>query len=78
MSSVAGLRALEMKFFVVQPYGRDKGREATIVYTADTAVEAFAEIDRLAEQMKRSGANPDSVELLVVDEERRVVRRRAN
>jgi hypothetical protein len=45
----------------------------TIVYEADSAESAFAQIDRLAEQMKRTGASPESVELLVVDEERRIV-----
>lgn len=67
-----------MKFFVVQPYGRDKGRESTIVYEAASVAEAFAEMERLAEQMKRTGAPSNAVELLVVDEERRIVRRRAN
>ena len=67
-----------MKFFVVQPYGRDKGHESTIVYEAHTIAEAFAEIDRLAEQMDRTGARADSIELLVVDENRLIVRRTAN
>lgn len=64
-----------MKHFVVQPYGRDKAREATVVFEAESAEAAFAEIERLAAQMARTGAAPDSIELLVVDEERRVVRR---
>ncbi len=67
-----------MKFFVVQPYGRDKGRDSTIIYEAGTVAAAFAEIDRLAEQMKRTGARSDAIELLVVDEARRIVPRIAN
>ena len=67
-----------MKFFVVQPYGRDKGRDAAVIYEARTAAEAFAEIDRLAEQMSRTGAPSDAIELLVVDEARRIVPRIAN
>jgi hypothetical protein len=67
-----------VKFFVVQPYGRDKGRESTVVYEADTAAAAFAEIDRLAERMDRTGAPPDSVEFLVVDENRRIIQRRVS
>lgn len=63
------------RFFVVQPYGRDKAREATIIYEAPTAEEAFAEIDRLAAQMARTGAPSDAVGLLVVDAERRIIRR---
>ena len=58
------------RFLVVQPHGRDKGREATVIYEAVTADAGFAEIDRLAEQMKMTGARPDSMELLVVDENR--------
>jgi hypothetical protein len=66
-----------MKYFVVQPYGRDKGRDSTIVYEAQSLADAFAEIDRLAARMRRTGARPETVELLVVDEQRRVIRRPA-
>ena len=38
-------------FFVVQPYGPNKGRDATIVYEAATVNEAFEGIDRLAVQL---------------------------
>ena len=34
-----------MRFFVVQPYGRHRGRESTVVYEAKTAAEAFGEIE---------------------------------
>ncbi len=67
-----------MKFFVVQPYGRDKARESTVIYEANTAVEAFGEIDRLAEQMDRTGARSDSIELLVVDDHGAIVHRLTN
>jgi len=67
-----------MKFFVVQPYGRDKGREATVLYEAQSAAEAFTEIDRLTERMRHTGAAPDSIELLVVDDERRIIGRYAH
>jgi hypothetical protein len=63
------------RFFVVQPYGRDKGREATVVYEAWSPEEAFAEIDRLAEEMKRTGAPSDAIELLVADQHGRIIRR---
>ena len=66
------------RFFVVQPYGRDEARDATIVYEARTAEEAFAEIDRLASQMVRTGAPSDAVELLVVDQDSRIIRRGGN
>ena len=67
-----------MKFFVVQPFGRDKGRESTVVYEANTASEAFQEIDKLAEQMNRTGVKADSIELLVIDENRQIVLRTTN
>jgi hypothetical protein len=44
----------------------------------ETAAEAFAEIDRRAEQMARTGVRPDAVELIVVDHSHRVVRRYAD
>jgi hypothetical protein len=44
-----------MAFRVVQPWGRDKEREATTVTEHPTAADAFTEIDRLAVQMIRTG-----------------------
>ena len=35
---------------IVQPYGRDKAREATLINEHATAAEAFAQIDRLSER----------------------------
>ena len=43
-------------FRIVQPYGPDKGRQATIISEHASAAEAFAEIDRLSAQMVRTGA----------------------
>lgn len=59
----------------MQPYGKDKAREATLISEHATAVEAFAEIDRLSAQMVRTGAPSDGVELLVVDGKDQIVRR---
>jgi hypothetical protein len=55
------------------PNGRDKGRESTIVAECDSAEAAFAEIERLAEQMLGTGASPDQIELLVVNERREIL-----
>ena len=63
-----------MRYFVVQPYGRDKGRESTVLYETEAIDDAFAEIRRIRAQARRTGGNPDVLELLVVDEERRIVR----
>jgi hypothetical protein len=40
-----------------------------------TAADAFAEIDRLAAHMVRTGAPTDAVELIVVDQDDRIVQR---
>jgi hypothetical protein len=52
---------------IVQPYGPDVARQSTVVSEHATIADAFAEIDRLAAQMVRTGARPDTVTLLVVD-----------
>jgi hypothetical protein len=62
-------------FRIVQPWGPDKARQATIISEHATAAEAFAEIDRLSAQMVRTGARSDYVELLVVDAAAQIVRR---
>jgi len=54
-------------FRVVQPYGRDRGREATLISEHATLAEAFAAIDRIAEKLERKGTRPDYLELIVVD-----------
>ena len=68
--------AFSPRFRIVQPYGRDVGRESTTISENATVAEAFAEIDRLAEQMVRTGARPETVTLLVVDARGSVVARR--
>jgi hypothetical protein len=60
---------------VVQPYGKDKAREATVVSEHATAADAFAEIDHVSAQMVRTGAPSDYVELIVIDGEGRIVQR---
>ena len=62
-------------FRVVQPWGPDKARQATLISEHASAAEAFAEIDRLSAQMVRTGAPNDAVELLVVDLDGRIVPR---
>jgi hypothetical protein len=55
-----------VRFRIVQPYGRDVGRESTTISEHATVAEAFPEIDRLASEMVRTGAPSDAVEMLVV------------
>ena len=63
------------RFRVVQPWGKDVATESTVVSTHDNAVDAFAEIDRMAEQMLRTSGSADLVRLVVVDESGKEVRR---
>ena len=48
---------------VAQPYGRAVEHESTTISEHTTAAEAFAEIDRLAAQMARTGALSDAITL---------------
>ena len=45
-----------MSFRVVQPWGRDKVQQSTMLSEHRTAAAAFAEIDRLSSEMVRTGA----------------------
>jgi hypothetical protein len=50
-----------------KPWGKDRGRQATLISVHDSVADAFAEIDRLTERILRTGDRPDLVELVVVD-----------
>ena len=63
------------RYRVVQPYGRDKARESTVISEHQTAADAFVEIGRLSAQMVRTGAPSNAVEFLVVDDAGRIVQR---
>jgi hypothetical protein len=62
-------------FRVVQPWGQDKARQATIVSEHSTAAEAFGALDGMAAQAKRTGGRIDAIDLLVVDADGRIVGR---
>ena len=66
---------MKVGFRVVQPCGRDKAWESTVISEHPTAADAFNEIDRLSAEMVRTGAPSDAVELVVVDANGRIVRR---
>jgi len=57
-----------MIYRVVQPWGRKRGVEATLISEHTSINDAFATIDRIALEILRTGAAPQSIELLVVDE----------
>ena len=63
------------KYCVVQPWGPDKGRQATLQSEHATLAEAFAALDVLTAEMVRTGAPSAAVELLVVNEHGAVVPR---
>ncbi len=60
---------------VMQPWGSDKGRQATLISEHATVAEAFREIDLLASEMVRTGPPSDALALIVVDADGRLVRR---
>ena len=60
-------------FRVVQPWGRDKARQATVISTHKTVAEAVAAVNALTARMVQTGAPSDAVELVVVDAAHRVV-----
>jgi hypothetical protein len=64
-----------MRYRIVQPWGPDKANQATVVTERDTIDAAFAEIDRMTAQMIKVGSPSDAVELIVVDDAGRIVRR---
>lgn len=62
-------------YHLVQPWGKDRGREATVLGTYGSCKEAFAALDAMRERMRQVGSSPDCIELVVVDFERHVVNR---
>jgi hypothetical protein len=60
---------------IVQPWGKDKVRQATTISRHRTAAAAFRTIDRLADEMLRLNVASDAIELLVVDAADRIVQR---
>lgn len=64
-----------MPFYVVQPWGRDRYRQATVTSIHDTVDNAYARLDAISVKLQRDGAPPDTLELYVVDEQRQPVAR---
>jgi hypothetical protein len=60
---------------VVQPWGPDTGRQATLPREHATITEAFAGLDALADRMQRTGAPSDAIEVVVVDEAHQIISR---
>lgn len=62
-------------FRVMQPWGPDKGRQATSLSVHPTVTDAFDAVDRFAIEAVPLGAPSDAIELVVVDEHGQVVPR---
>ena len=45
-----------MKFYLVQPWGRDRYRQATVQSIHATVDDAYARLDAIAEKLQRDGA----------------------
>jgi hypothetical protein len=56
-------------------WGRDKGREATVISAHPTASDAFEALDRVAEQVAGTGGRIEGVELPVTDSSGRPITR---
>ncbi len=62
-------------FHLVQPWGGDKYREATIHSTHATVAEAYATLDRIGDKLHQDEAPEGTLEIYVVDEGRQPVPR---
>jgi hypothetical protein len=66
-----------LPFHIVQPYTdkADRLLTAILMRSFDTAAEAFAELDRIGARLQGFDIPGDAIEMLVVDEQRRPVKR---
>ena len=64
-----------MTYLLVQPWGRDKYRQAGPISSHPTVEEAYAELDRYAARLAEDDLPADTLELYVVDEHREPVPR---
>ena len=55
-----------MPFYLVQPWGHDRYRQATVQSIQHTIDDAYARLDAIAEKLLRDGAPADYLELPVV------------
>ena len=62
-----------MPYSLVQAWGRDRYRQATVTSIHDTAEGAYARLDAISDKRQSDGAPPDTLELCVVDTDRQPV-----
>ena len=59
-----------MSYHLVQPWGRDRFCDATVVGVHATVTDAYDRLDEIAEKLQRDRAPDGYLEIYVVDEER--------
>jgi hypothetical protein len=64
-----------VSFYLVEPWARDRYREATVITVAETVEAAYAERDRRVARLVEQGIDPASFTWYVVDEDPRPVAR---
>ena len=64
-----------MTYHLVQPWGRDTYRQATVLGSHATAKEAYAQLDSIAAKLARDAVPEDYFEIYVVDGQRQPVPR---
>ena len=62
-------------FYIIEPWGRNKYHEASIIFRAATVEDVYAELDRLVARLQHFSIDPATFEWYVVDEDRKPVRR---
>ena len=62
-----------MPYYLVQPWGLDRFRDATVVGIHETVADAYDRLDDIAEKLQRDSAPDGYLEMYVVDEERQPV-----
>ena len=62
-----------MRRFLVQPWGRDRYHEATVVGIVQSVTDAFTALDEIVETSEQHRCLDDWLVLCVVDEKRRPV-----
>ncbi len=64
-----------MSYYLVEPWGRDKYRQATVLFTATTTLAVYAQCERLVARLIEQGIDPATFEWHVVDDDRKPVAR---
>ena len=67
-----------MPFHLVEPWGRDTYRQATVISTHQTLEAAYAGLNQIADKLDRDGAPEDYLQVHVVNEAKEPMTRPAD